>query len=460
MPRVFRTTSFRLASLYATVFAASTGLLFAIVYWLASDVLRAQARVSIESEFHELARLDAGPAARLATEIQGRMAATHFLYGLYAADGTKIVGDFSSVGKREGWQILTTPNLLLNSGRPDAPDDPETVVLTLVGPLPSHRLLAVGLDMFPISEAQEAITRAFGWAGAVGVMLALFGGVFLSRRFLARVDTLNKGIDGIIAGHLHTRLGPFETGDELDHLGRNFNDMLDRLEASMDGLKRVTDDIAHDLRTPLSRLRQGLEDARADAVDVATYRAAVDRAIADADAILSTFAALLRVAQVEAGSRKAAFAPVDLSEVFRSVAEAYVAVAEDSGRVLHHAIADGVEMPGDRELLVQMLANLVENAIQHTPPGTEITLSLQKTPAGAVAVVADNGPGIPNDLREKVFQRFFRLERSRTTPGHGLGLSLVAAVASLHGIALALADNAPGLRVSFTVPRSGRLTNP
>jgi signal transduction histidine kinase len=202
----------------------------------------------------------------------------------------------------------------------------------------------------------------------------------------------------------------------------------------------------------LSRLRQRLETARAKARSAEDYEVAVDRAIAETDAILATFTALLRIAQIEAGTRQGAFSVIDLSEIFRHVAEIYSAVAEDRGQRLIATISPGLTFRGDRELLIQMLANLVENAIRHTPAGTTIALDLKRAPGGLVGRVSDDGSGIPADARSKVFQRFYRLEASRTTPGSGLGLALVAAVVELHRIRIELADNGPGLRISLNFP--------
>jgi signal transduction histidine kinase len=199
-------------------------------------------------------------------------------------------------------------------------------------------------------------------------------------------------------------------------------------------------------------LRQRLEAARAKARSAEDYEAAVDQALAETDAILGTFTALLRIAQIEAGTRQAAFAALDVSGIFRRVAEVYFAVAEDRGQRLIATISPGLTFRGDRELLIQMLANLVENAIRHTPAGTTITLDLERTVDAVVGRVSDNGPGIPADARAKVFRRFYRLEASRTTTGSGLGLALVAAVAELHRIGIELTDNRPGLRVWLRFP--------
>jgi signal transduction histidine kinase len=228
--------------------------------------------------------------------------------------------------------------------------------------------------------------------------------------------------------------------------------MLDRIQMLMDGLRQVSNDIAHDLRTPLTRLRQRLELARAKATTVADYQAAVDQALAETDEILDTFGALLRIAQIEAGTRRSAFTEVDLSGVLQTIVETYAAVAEDHQHGLASRIAEGVTVQGDRQLLTQMIANLVENALRHTPTGTRIEIELAEPSSAPVCVIRDNGPGIPEPERQKVFRRFYRLDSSRATPGSGLGLSLVAAVAELHRIAIEVGDNRPGLQVTLRFP--------
>jgi signal transduction histidine kinase len=312
----------------------------------------------------------------------------------------------------------------------------------------------VGEETDRIGEVEEAIVRAFGWAFGVTVVLGAMGGGVLSLGFLRRVDAINRTSRAIIEGRLAERVRTRGTGDELDRLALNLNEMLDRVQALMESLRQVSSDIAHDLRTPLSHLRQRLEGARSKARRIEDYETVVDQAISDTDAILATFAALLRIAQIEAGTRKAAFSTVDLSRIFQSITDAYGAVAEDRGQRLAVAIEPGLSVRGDRELLTQMLANLVENAIRHTPEGTRIQLALEQSPTGPVGIIADDGPGIPAEARDKVFRRFFRLERSRSTAGSGLGLSLVAAVADIHVIAITLADNEPGLKAVLDFPHA------
>ena len=252
-----------------------------------------------------------------------------------------------------------------------------------------------------------------------------------------------------MSGDLADRIRTTGSGDELDQLGRNLNDMLDRLQGLMDGLKQVSSDIAHDLRTPLSRLKQRLEAVRSEANSVQEYKEAVDQAVQDADVALSTFGALLRIAQIESGTRRANFSDVDLSALLANLATTYSAVAEDMGKTLVSSIGPDIHVRGDRELLTQLFVNLIENALRHTADGAKVSFSLAHQDQGPFAEVGDNGPGIPESERRNVFKRFYRLEHSRSTSGSGLGLALVAAVADLHTARIELVDNEPGLKVAL-----------
>lgn len=452
--RLLRSTSFRLAALYAGLFGASVLILIGVTYWIVSDALREQLTAAIDGEIATLTeyyRAD-GPD-RAAEAIRRRLASrlrSTTVYLLQDARGNKLAGNLPATKPVIGWVELPA------EAGGDEGDGTERDGHRLVGrglTLPDGGFLLVGEDAFHLVETQEAILRAFGWGLGVTIVLAVIGGAVLSAGFLRRIDAINRTARAIIDGKLDDRVPARGTNDELDQLALNFNEMLDRMQALMESLRQVSSDIAHDLRTPLSRLRQRLEGARASARTVEAYEAAVDQAIAETDSILSTFAALLRIAQIEAGTRRTAFAIVDLTEVFQRVADAYAAVAEDHGQTLKASIASGLMIRGDRELLVQMLANLIENAIRHTSRGTIIALDLEVRADGIVGSVSDDGPGIPAEARAKVFQRFYRLEASRTAPGSGLGLALVAAVAELHRIRIELEDNQPGLRVALHFPK-------
>lgn len=449
--RIVRTTSFRLAAIYAGVFGASVLALIVVIYWIATEAMGQQLRAGIEAEVAALVEHDrAGGVTQVADAIRRRLASRRratMYYLLTDPAGRKIAGNLLARPPHAGWSELRDPSDEEGDIEDGTAQSDERLVVAWGAGLADGTFLIVGEDTSRVVEAQEAILAALAWAVSATVLLATVGGIVVSLGFLRRVDAINRTSRAIIDGQLAQRIPTRGTDDDLDQLARNLNEMLDRIQALMESVRHVSNDIAHDLRTPLSRLRQRLESARLRARSVSDYEVAVDHAIADADAILATFAALLRIAQIESGSRKAAFTTVDLSGIFRSIVEAYGPVAEDRGQALASMIEPGIAARGDRELLTQMLANLVENAIRHAPADTRIAVELRDAARGPVGIVADTGPGIPADERARVFERFYRLERSRTSPGSGLGLALVAAVAQLHGIGVELQDNDPGLRV-------------
>ncbi len=455
LTRILRTTGFRLAALYAGLFGISVLVLFGVIYWITGEALRQQLAATIEIEVAALVEDHrTGGIPHVADAIDQRLASvpsSTIFYLLVDQEGRKIAGNLPIRSQRNGWHQLPAPEER-DEHHDDDEDSDSHRLLALGVVLADGSFLLVGKDLHTIVEFEEVIVGAYGWAFGATVLLGVVGGVVLSLGFLRRVDAINRTSRAIIEGRLAERVPTRGTGDELDRLAINLNEMLDRVQALMESLRHVSNDIAHDLRTPLGRLRQRLEDARLRARRLEDYETAVDRAIADTDAILATFSALLRIAQIESGTRKASFSAVDLSGVFRSIADAYGAVAEDRGQTLTAVVAPGVGVRGDRELLMQMLANLVENAIRHTPEGSRIGFVLERGADGPVGIVSDTGPGIPPEARDEVFQRFYRLDRSRSTPGSGLGLSLVAAIAEAHGIAITLADNKPGLEVRLHFP--------
>ena len=453
-PRFFRTISFRLTALYSGLFAASAALLFGIVYWVTGDALYQQVRLSLQSEMASLeSRAAAVGPGDLASAIREKIAAPGpltFYYSLEDPSGHRIAGNLAEIDTAEGWRERPFSDRRGETGDGSENDgDSDHDLLALGRRLPNGSLLTVATDTYRVTEAREAIARSFAWAAGAALLLALAGGVILSQGFLRRVDEINRTTRAIMRGDLTDRIRTGGTGDELDQLGRNLNEMLDRLHYLMDGLRQVSNDIAHDLRTPLSRLRQGLESARLEATSVSDYERAVDEALQEADLALSTFSALLRIAQIESGTRLANFTDLDLSSLLTNLVLTYGAVAEDLGKCLDSKVEVDLHVRGDRELLTQLFVNLIENALRHTLAGAKIAVALKEGEQGPIAEIADDGAGIPEPERANVFRRFYRLERSRTTPGSGLGLALVAAVADLHGATVALADNQPGLKVTL-----------
>jgi signal transduction histidine kinase len=291
-------------------------------------------------------------------------------------------------------------------------------------------------------------------------ILALAGGLMMTRSMMRRIETISATSREIMTGDLSRRIPTKGTGDDFDRLTDNLNSMLDRIETLMEDVRRVSDNIAHDLRTPLARLRTRLEFLRMQKADSEQLRETVEQVVSEADGLLSTFNALLRIARIESGSGRAGFTDVNLASMMRDVVELYEPLAEEKHQHLRMQLTGDLRACGDRDLLFQAIANIIDNAIKYTPTGGTIEVLTDTNSNGGQITVADSGPGIPVQAREKVFERFFRLDASRTTPGSGLGLSLVAAVAKLHDIKVLLKDNRPGLRVIlvFTTTASSELS--
>ena len=451
LPRLLRTASFRLVALYVGLFLASSAVLGIAVFLTVSNALEQQTTARIETETAFLRdEFRAGGMDRLLTLVRSRgRGASALDYLVQGLGGVHLAGEIpANAALRPGWARLEVEEAHEDGGQPES-------VRALVTSLGTGLLLAVGDDLSRNAEIHEATLKAFAWAVGLATVLGIGGGILLSRAFLARVDAIARTAEAIIKGDLHRRVPVRGTGDDLDRLADTLNRMLDRIGALMDSLRQVSSDVAHDLRTPLSRLRQRLEGALAHASTVGEYEAAVEGAVAEVEGLLGTFSALLRIAQVEGGSPRAGFRDVDLSGIAEAVVDAFLPDAEDGGRTLAGEIVKGMVVRGDQELLTQMLANLVENALRHTSPGTRIRVRLTPVANGMQLAVEDDGPGVPEEDRTRILRRFYRGERSRTTPGNGLGLNLVAAVAELHGAELRIEDAAPGLRVTACFSKAG-----
>jgi signal transduction histidine kinase len=323
------------------------------------------------------------------------------------------------------------------------------MVLGRCAPLTPATQLFVGRDTFTMYATRERILHAFAWVALGTCAFSMLAGLFLGRRFMAQVDAITQTCERVISGNLKERIPIRGRGDEWDRLARAINEMLDRISSLLENLQQVSSDVAHDLRTPLTRLRNRLEAAREKSTGVVDYSAAMASAIEDTDRLLSLFSALLRISQIEAGTRVQSFAPVELSALLERLFQLYLPVAEDCGHCLSRELQQDLRLRGDEELLTQLFSNLIENALRHTPAGTNIHLVAQAANGDCVATVSDDGPGVPAEDLAKVTRRFYRGSSSRSSAGHGLGLSLVAAIAQLHGAKLQLADAGPGLRVDL-----------
>ncbi|HEY6982343.1 HAMP domain-containing sensor histidine kinase [Reyranella sp.] len=447
--RILRSANFRLALIYAALFVVSACVLFATVFVTATAAMQSDMQAVLRTEAFQLAEIHRrlgliGLAQQITRRMDFRTRGPIY-YLLQAPNRQVVVGNLPGMPPVEGVIDFRSDS---DAGETDA-DRGRLMGFGLV--LPDGSFLLVAQDASRLLDMQSAIVRAFVWAGGLTLLLAVAGGLLLGRNFLRRIDTIGRTTRAIMEGDLSARIPARGTNDEIDQLVASLNTMLDRIQTLMEGLRQVTGDIAHDLRTPLGRLRQGLEEAREHATTTGEYATATEAAISEADTLLETFSALLRIAQIEAGAQKSAFSELDLSELLRSVGEAYLPAAEDSQHALELRIDNDVCFTGDRQLLAQMVSNLIENALNHTPAGCTVRLILTRSaPTGLEIEVSDNGPGVPESERDRVFDRFYRLDRSRTTAGSGLGLALVKAIATLHGLTIRLGDANPGLRVTIS----------
>ncbi len=438
--RFVRTTAFRLTLIYIGVFSASIIVLSAAVYFGAAHLWEADVREIVTAEIETLQATHErdGPTVLMAA-VKARSKAVHeegYIYQLQDSGGTRIAGLLEEFEAEEGWQWVVPPD-----GEEDEP------FIADIGILPGGYMLVVGHDAHDLHERLEFIEEGLAWTFGITFPFALLGGLLISAITVRRIEAINRTTLRIRSGRLDDRIAVAGTNDEFDRLATSINSMLDGIRDLTEGLRQVTNDIAHDMRTPLTRVRQRIERARDKPETPAQLADDLGEAIAEIDSLLAAFGALLRIAQIESGTRRSGFHTFDLSEVFRKIVEDFEVVAEDDGKRLISKIDNGIVYFGDSALIVQMIVNLVENAICHTPVGAAISVELSSDTIDIEAVVADNGPGIPDDLREKVFNRFYRVNQSRHTPGSGLGLNLVAAVATLHDMDVTLVDNEPGLRV-------------
>ena len=402
LTRLLRSASFRLTVIYTGLFMVSAGALFATVYWTATAAMQNDMAAVLRTEalqlteFHRRSGL-AGLAQQITRRMDFRTRGPIY-YLLQAPNRRVVVGNLPGMPPVDG-VIDFVPEV--DSGEPETEKRPRLTGYGLT--LSDGSFLMVAQDANRLSDMQSAIIQAFAWSAGLTLLLAIAGGAWLGNIFLRRIDTITRASRAIMEGDLSARIPERGTHDEIEQLITNLNAMLSRIQQLMDGLRQVSSDIAHDLRTPLGRLRQHLENARDRATTTADYGQATDAAIVEADDLLDTFSALLRIAQ----------------------------------------------------LLAQMISNLIENALKHAPEGTTISVGLHKSGAGFEVEVADDGPGIPESERDKVFDRFYRLDRSRSTAGSGLGLALVKAIAGLHGLAIRLEDRKPGLAVVMSGTTSG-----
>ena len=451
--RLFRTHAFRLAALYLVVFAASVLGVLLFVYWTSANFVERQTEATLDAEIAGLAEQYAQRGLSGLIQIVAARSAgdrgDSMIYLVTDPDGRPLAGNIAA------WPTgLATGSAWLSFALEKTVNG-QVVIHPARGRLftiPGGYRLLVGRDISDAAAFRGQVRSTLLWAGLIALGIGLIGGTVMSRNLLRRVEQVNRTSERVMAGNLADRIPLHGTSNEFDQLAANLNRMLDQIERLMTAMREVTDDVAHDLKTPLSRLRTRLERALAEPSSGRARNDAIRGAIEEADRLLATFNALLSIAELESGARRDQSEPVDLSEVARSAAELYEPVVEEKGFVLAIGAEADLRICGDRHLLSQALANLLDNALKYAGGG-KIEIRTFGNNGRAVLEVADRGPGIPEGDRETVLNRFVRLEASRTTAGNGLGLSLVRAIARRHDSSLVLEDNNPGLRVRLEFAR-------
>ena len=457
--KLFRTTAFKLAIAYLLIFTVFAGFVLGYVAFSARRLIDEQVSITVDEEIKGiLTQFNSGGIVRIVRLIERRAQQPgSSLYLVTTAAGETLAGNIASVDS-EGLLEAGRYELFYHVFEDGAPRPRRALVDTVV--LPGGFRLLVGRDLDEADRLHDVIRRAAGWSIIFVIALAVASGVFVARRVLKRVDQMTETARSIMAGDFSGRLALAGTNDELDRLALSLNAMLDRINELMTGLREVSDNIAHDLKTPLTRLRNGAEEALRLSGAPEDYRQALEATIEEADGLIKVFNALLMIARAEAGGLLEGASSQDAAEIARDVAELYEPFAEEAGIALRVAFDGPLPVRGSRELIGQALANLVDNAIKYTGAAAEVTGGAPaevtvsgRMVGGSVEIsVADRGPGIPEEDRGRAVERFVRLETSRTRPGSGLGLSLAAAVARLHGGALRLEDNRPGLCAVLSLP--------
>lgn len=447
MTRLWNSAAYRIAFTYSAAFALATLLLGVAVYYAADADFRRQQDVGIAEEAAGLMReFDEGGLPDLADAIAKRQASNPrdgYHYAAFDAAGRRIAGSLAVTRPGPGAQDIMIA---------DPTEGPESI-RAMVRALPGGARLVVAIDSEAVERIDQMIFALFATAFVLVVALGVAGALLLGgylRRRLARISGTSQAI---MAGDMARRIPVSPREDEFDQLAIALNAMLDRIAQLLDNLRQVSSDVAHDLRTPLARLRSQIESTLDGIGDPQSHRPALKRALAQSDDLLALFAAILRISEIESGALKRHFAPVDLSDLAADLADSYAPAVTDGGRSLTAHIIPGLAIKGDRELIAQATINLLDNAQRHTPPGTAIAIAVRPAGDKVALTVTDNGPGVAAADRPLIARRFARLESSRTTPGHGLGLNLVAAIAAAHDGSLIIDDNQPGLRVTLILPR-------
>ncbi|MBZ7927263.1 sensor histidine kinase [Ensifer adhaerens] len=453
MSDLLRRTAVQGSILLATLIGSTVLAGVGVIYWRLTSELEERIKLRILDNRDALVAIDSSDGFNEVSEVVKHEAASRRPIGtillLVDRTGTFVAGNVAGIPDFRNWRILQEADLARMNGERN-PDDSYYASWT---PLSSGKLL-VGASIADLRVVQSTLLGGLFWELAALVLLATASGTLIARRAQTQIEAISWVLAAFADGKLQERVARRYSGDDLDRVAEQINGTLDHLQRLIERVDRSSTDIAHDLKRPMGRLRQRLDVARRTATSLSEFQEQVSTSLVELDTIVETFEALLRIAQIEAGARKQLFRATDLKDLLTEIAEIYRPVAEDAGDALVMSLPSRQTfVNGDSELLMQLFVNLIENAIRHCPARTTIRMTLDASQMGPSVIVSDDGPGIPSHEREKVFHRLYRLEKSRSTPGSGLGLSLVAAIAELHGGKVALSDNSPGLVIRIDFPR-------
>jgi signal transduction histidine kinase len=452
--KILRTSTFRLAAAYLLVFAVSAGAMLAYVFWNTVGLMERQTQETIQAEVRGLADQYATRGLNGVVDVISERVNEEngTLYLLVNPSGQRVAGNLESMPKPDpGDNVWIDFPITIGKGEGQIRHTARAFAIDLAG---DYELL-VGRDVEELRAFRNLIQNTLIWAFVPIFVLGLAGGLLISRNFLRRVDAITDTSQSIMAGDLSRRMPISGVDDELDRLSLSLNEMLGQIERLMHGMKEVTSNVAHDLRTPLTRLRARAE-AGLRSMNSDDQKLALQQTLAESDKLLQTFNALLSIARADAGQVRDGFETVDISATLQDLAELYEPLVEEGGGTLSCVVDGGLNVHADRQLLSQVFSNLLENAMKYgvhpERSVVDVAITAQKKSGDVVVTISDRGPGIPADQRTHVLERFVRLDESRTKPGNGLGLSLVASVVKLHNGMLTLDDAKPGLKAVITLP--------
>jgi signal transduction histidine kinase len=460
LARIIKTFTFRLALVYVGLFSLSVIFLFAFIYTFEMNYLQEKISDAIRVQYsYLLEEYKQGGSSNVEIRIRDMMdndSEGNEIYMLVNSKYEKLAGNLSQWPKtmvKEG--AFEKEGHWIHFRIEGTRSNPKAVeVRAIMIPLSKWRYLLIGQSMQSVERIEQTIIQTFWASLLLTLFMAFIGAIIMTRSVMRRINVINRSANTIIHGNLSVRIPFTQGGDEFDELSSNLNEMLDRIESLLMSLSQFANNIAHDLRSPLNRIINRLDSGMRTLEENNPARKLLEKNIQDMQELIGTFNSILKISELEANTEFRSFEPCDLHSMLMNLTELYEPFAAEKDIVLDTRVDNPLVLYGEKNLLTQAFANLLDNAMKFTHKGGTITIRCAISPGSTSIIIADNGPGIPAEFRHKVFEKFFRLEQSRNTKGNGLGLSLVAAIARIHNISITLADNAPGLRIELTFPQT------